>query len=434
MLNASQYLELYDSAKAQLGERVEERLRFLEQHDLDAAFTTTDYGVNVMRIPFAVDIAKSFGCNVPAVSAAPAVVVNDIFSVPPKLAERLPEGVKFMSLRRAVTEFPELIPNNIEGIDDGEARLNDLLWSDGAFLYVAPGTILSKPLQLVNIFSSPVDLMAIRRITVHIGQGSEAHLLLCDHTQDSENKYLSAELIRINIEQDAKFGLDLLEESSAKTTRRATINATIGQNGTFECTNATLSCGDTRTRINVNLNNQGACARVNGMVIADKEQRATYLTRVLHKAENTFSNQLFKYVADGNSQCEFNGKIVVDEKARFTEAYQTNRNLIASETAKMHTEPALEIYCDEVKCSHGATTGQLDPNALFYMRQRGIPEMQARKMLMEAFVGDVIDSVHIPGLRDRLHHLVERRFSGLGSDVASCADCDLQKQTTPNNA
>lgn len=92
----------------------------------------------------------------------------------------------------------------------------------------------------------------------------------------------------------------------------------------------------------------------------------------------------------------------------------------------MHAEPTLEIYCDEVKCSHGAATGQLDNNALFYMRQRGIPEQKARRMLMEAFVGDVINTVHIHSLRDRLRHLVERRFSGLGS---TCADCTLSTGT-----
>lgn len=430
MPDVSQYLDLYNQAKSYIGDRAEAYMRFAQMSLLDDVFEKTDYGINVQRIPFEVDVAKSFGCDVPSVSTAPAVIVNDIFSAPQRLEERLPKGVRFMSLRRAAEECPELIPHVVDGIDDGETRLNDLLWSDGVLLYVEAGVKLAKPLQLVNIFSSPIDLMAIRRMIIHIGEGAEAQLLVCDHTQDSIRKYLSAESVQIVLEDNSKFSLDIIEESSAKTTRRTTLNADIKANALLECTAATLSCGDSRIRILANLNGCGACARLNGLVIADKEQQASYSLCVKHNAAHTDSNQLFKFVADEQSNCSFTGKIVVGEDARFTEAYQTNRNLLVSDSAKMHSEPALEIYCDEVKCSHGATTGQLDQAALFYMQQRGIPEDLARRMLMEAFVGDVIDNVHIPGLRDRLHHLVERRFSGLGSDVASCADCDLQKVTT----
>lgn len=425
-VSAQQFIDLYESARALLGDRPEQLRRLAEMPELDEAFGPTDYGMNLQRLALPVDVGKSFGCDVPTVSAVPAAIVNDIFSAPARLEERLPEGVRFMSLRRAATECPDLIPPGMSGgFDDGETRLNDLLWADGVLLSVAPGVRLEKPLQLVNIFSSPVDLMAVRRMVIAMGEGSEARMLVCDHTQDSERRYFSAELIEATVGADARLGLDFVEEASARTVRRSTVNAALGRGATLECTAATLSCGDSRMRMRVDLNGEGACASVNGMVVADAGQKAGFITRVVHHAEHTSSSQLFKYVADGQSRCEFDGKIVVEETARFTEAYQTNRNLLSSPEARMHTQPALEIYCDEVKCSHGAATGQLDEAALFYMRQRGIPEAEARRMLMEAFVGDVIDTVHIPGLRDRLRHLVERRFSGLSSDVARCADCNL---------
>lgn len=421
--SAKQYLELYDSARELLGARDDARRRLSEAGDgLDDAFAPTDYGMNLRRLALEVDVARSYGCDVPAISAAPAAVVNDIFSAPARLNERLPEGVRFMSLRKAMEECPELVPDMTGGYNDAETRLNDLLWTDGVLLHIAPGVICEKPLQLVNIFSSPVDLMAVRRLVISLGRGSRARLLVCDHTQDSLRRYLSAELIKIKLDADAALGLDFIEESSAGTTRRSTLNATLAAGADLQCTTSTLCCGDTRMRLQVDIDGCGASASVNGMVIADNNQRAAISTRILHHAEHTTSNQLFKYVADGRSRCAFDGRIVVDEQARFTEAYQTNKNLLASAEATMHTKPTLEIYCDEVKCSHGAATGQLDNNALFYMRQRGIPEQQARRMLMEAFVGDVIDTVHIDSLRDRLRHLVERRFSGLGS---SCADCSL---------
>ena len=152
------------------------------------------------------------------------------------------------------------------------------------------------------------------------------------------------------------------------------------------------------------------------MVIASGKQVTDNASLINHGCPHCHSDQLFKYVIDDEAKCAFEGAIKVDYNAKFTEAYQSNRNLLASKGARMHTSPQLEIYCDEVKCSHGATTGQLDESALFYMRSRGIPEDEARTMLM-----DVLDTVKMDGLRDRLRHLVERRLSG---HKAVCADCD----------
>ena len=125
---------------------------------------------------------------------------------------------------------------------------------------------------------------------------------------------------------------------------------------------------------------------------------------------------------DDDSTGAFEGSILVAPGSILTEAYQSNRNILASPSARMHTRPQLEIYNDDVKCSHGATTGQLDDEALFYMRTRGIPEREARVMLMQAFMTDVIDTVAIEGLRDRLRHLVERRFAGADT---TCGDCPV---------
>lgn len=418
--SVKQYLDLYDSAATLAGCRPEERQRLAEAGELDNVFAPTDYGMNLQRIALPVDVSKSFGCDVPAVSAVPAAIVNDIFAAPERLKERLPQGVRFGSLRGCG------VNPTAGGYDDAETRLNDLLWTDGVILQLDDNAVCDKPLQLVNIFSAPLDLMAVRRLVIILGRNAKASLLVCDHTQDADHKYLSAELISVSLAEGASLTIDFMEESTARTTRRSTLNASLNAYSSLAVTCATLSCGDSRMRIHTDLNGRGAAVSVNGMVIADAEQRAAYDTRIFHHAENTASNQLFKFVADGESHCSFDGRIVVDETAKYTDAHQTNRNLLASPGATMHAEPTLEIYCDEVKCSHGAATGQLDRNALFYMRHRGIPEEQARRMLMEAFVGDVISTVHIPGLPDRLRHLVERRFAGIN---ASCADCSLTNQT-----
>ena len=129
---------------------------------------------------------------------------------------------------------------------------------------------------------------------------------------------------------------------------------------------------------------------------------------------------MFKYVLDDNATGAFEGSIEVCHGARFVEAYQSNRNILASSNARMHTKPQLLIYNDDVKCSHGATTGQLDSKALFYMQTRGIPLQQARRVLMQALMADVINTIELEPLRDRLRHMIERRFDGCQSGCREC--------------
>lgn len=417
----NQYQSLYEENRDALGNRDEELTAFTEKTDrLDSVFAPETYAVNLRRLKLPVDAARSFKCAVPTVSTTPALIVNDIFQ-PPK---RLPEGVTFMSLRAAAELCPELIPHSIRANDSSaEARLNDLLWTDGALIRIGRGVCLDRPLQLVNILSAPMDLLTCRRIIIVAEAGSQANILICDHTQDSERNYLVNEIIEVNIEEAASLTLDRVEELSPLTIKRSEMHVRLAADARFGSTSAMLSCGDTHSKIYADLCGTGCEARVNGMVIASGSQKPSFVTRISHHAEHTASNQIFKYIADDKSQCAFDGLITVKESARFTEAYQTCHNMLTSSTARMHAEPALEIYCDEVKCSHGATTGQLDNNALFYMRSRGIPEAEARRMLMEAFLADVIAAVGIANLRDRLRHLVERRFSLLGTGNDSCADC-----------
>ncbi len=236
---------------------------------------------------------------------------------------------------------------------------------------------------------------------ITLNRGERQHVLI-------ENP--STGQLIINLPEGAALALDVVEDSPSASVSLE-INASLGADATLELTFATLNVHDLRTRVNVDLNGTGASASVNGLVLATSDQQVGYETNVAHHAEHSSSNQLFKYVADGQSSCAFNGRIIVDQQARFTEAYQTNRNLLAASGARMHAEPTLEIYCDEVKCSHGAATGQLDENALFYMRQRGIPLETARRMLMNAFVSDVAARISDEKVRNNILERIESRFS-----------------------
>lgn len=421
---------LRESAFAALqGKRLpDKKTEGYERTSIDEMFAP-DYGVNIGRVDIPVDIAASFRCDVPNLSTLQAVVVNDSFHPSATLVDKLPEGMIFCSLAKAAVDHKELVEKyygSIAPLSKPSVALNSLLVQDGVFIYLPKGMKCERPLQIVNIFSSPVSVAAFRRMLIVMEEGAELQLLVCDHTQDNLNSYLNSEVVEIDLSQGSKLEACFIEESSATTSRFSQMFVKQHRDTTFTCNSTTLTCGKTRNEFAVDLTGEGCDTRLNGMVIGSGKMAVDNDSEIRHLMPRSRSNQLFKYVLDEESIGAFEGTIVVSEGAMFTEAYQSNRNILASTDARMHCKPQLEIYNDDVKCSHGASTGQLDNEALFYMRSRGIPQEEARTMLMQAFMVDVIDSVKITGLRERLHHLVDRRFAGTLGDCASCHSTDCK--------
>ena len=182
----------------------------------------------------------------------------------------------------------------------------------------------------------------------------------------------------------------------------------------------TLTNGTSRNNYHVVVDGEHAETQLLGMTIASGTQHVDTYTHIDHRAPRCHSNEMFKYVLSEQAIGAFAGKILVQPDCPRVEAYQGNRNICASDTARMYTKPQLEIYTDDVKCSHGTTIGQLDDEALFYMRTRGISLDEARNLLMQAFMADVIDAVRLDTLRDRLRYLTEKRFNGT---LANCGAC-----------
>ncbi len=387
-----------------------------------------DFGINLGRLPFKADVAEAFRCDVPNLSTLLGVVVNDSFHPSASLLNNLPDGVDFCSLRTAAEQHPELIQKHLGSLaplSNPTVALNTLLAQDGVFIRIRAGVKLDKPLQLVNIFNATFPLMGVRRILVIAEEESSASVLFCDHTQSQGLSFLSSAVTEVFAESNSQLSLYDVESSTAETSRHNDLF--IKQAGGSQITfgGFTLACGTTRNNINIDIAGSDCNTTIGGMAIAGDNQIIDNNTFISHNAPKSKSTQLFKYVLDNDARGAFEGRILVRQEACATEAYQANRNMLAADSARMHTEPQLEIYCDDVKCSHGATTGQLDADALFYMRTRGIPEQQARVMLMQAFMADVVDSVKMESLRQRLHMLVERRFNG---HPATCNDCHTQCQ------
>lgn len=446
MSSLTQYLNLYrDNSEAidrgsagALNDSRAEALKRLEAPDCSLptkadegyertsidAMMSPDFGVNVNRVNIPVDVAATFRCGVPHMTTLLGITVNDSFVSHPNVAERLPEGLTFMSLGRAAKEMPELVSHYYNKIADRSTSesLNTLLAQDGVFIHVARGVKVARPLQLVNIFSSPVPLLGIRRVLIVLEEDASLQLLTCDHTQTADISFMASQVVEVSLGRGASLDLCDIEESSKQTSRHSMMTVNQAARSRLNAATVTLTCGTTRNEVKIRLLGENAETFLAGMAIGDGTMHIDNDTRVDHLSPKCKSNQLYKYALDGESSGAFEGTIMVAEGAKNTEAYQSNRNVIASHGARMHTKPQLEIYNDDVRCSHGATTGQLDNAALFYMQTRGIPEQEARTMLMQAFMVDVIDTVSIDGMRDRLRHLVDNRFShNHGEDCGDCA-------------
>lgn len=394
-----------------------------EAIDLPAMFAP-DYGINVNRLNIEAQVAESFHCDVPNMSSALYYVAGD---VPHATATARPmPGVDVMSLREAATRCPRLLDKwlgQVADISQPLVALNTLLAQDGLLIHVGEGVTAPRPIQVVNIFNATAPMMSVRRVLLVAERGASVKLLSCDHTQRDDVDFLGLQVNEIVAMEDATVDIYDMEEASTLT-RRANVTFVRQAAGSNVLVDTiTLRGGTTRNELTVHIDGQHAETRLLGMAIADQRQTVDNRTLIAHHAPRCVSNEMYKYVLDDKATGGFEGRIRVDDACPRVEAYQGNRNLLASDTARMHTKPQLEIYTDDVRCSHGTTIGQLDDDALFYMRSRGIPLDTARTMLMQAFMADVIDGVRLDALRDRLRHLTDKRFAG---ELASCANCRLK--------
>ena len=397
-----------------------------EHTDL-SAMLATDYGINIARQQISVNPAASFRCDVPNMSTALFFLINDAWARTDNSFNKIPDGVVIGSLRKVAAERPELLADyygKVADMSNPMVALNTLLAQDGMVVYIPKGTVVEKPIQLVNIFSSDCPLMAFRRLLIIAEENSQAQLLICDHTQNQEQDFLSLQTIEIVAKAGAHFDLYDLEESSHRTKRISTLYVRQEQDSNVLVDGITLTNGQTRNEYYASLDGRNASLSLLGMGIEDDDRRIDTYSLISHNVSDCTSNELFKYVLDDNARGAFCGRIYVAPYATKTEAYQANRNIVVTDTAKMHSKPQLEIYNDDVKCSHGTAIGQLDPQQVFYMRARGLSEDAAKTLLKQAFMADVIDGVRLPALKDRLRMLVEKRFSGVDANCTTCgADC-----------
>ena len=386
-----------------------------------------NYGLNINRLDIPVNPYDAFRCDVPNLSTSLYFVVNDAFYKKSEPKALLPEGVIVDSLKNQAEKNPELIAKYYAKLaktdEDAITALNTMLAQDGLLVYVPKNVVVDRAIQVINILRSDVDMMVNRRVLIVVEEGAEAKLLFCDHAADDRN-FLATQVIEAYVGRNASLDLYCLEETHAKNVRVSNLYIDQQADSRLNHNVITLHNGVTRNRVDLSLSGEGAECVLNGCVIADKEQHVDNNTVIDHKVEHCTSSQLYKYVLDEKSTGAFAGRVLVRHGAQKTSSEMRNQNICATREARMFTQPMLEIYADDVKCSHGSTVGQLNDAAMFYMRQRGISEKEAKLLLEFAFVNEVIDTIKLEPLRDRLHHLVEKRFRG---ELSKCEGCKLCK-------
>lgn len=390
-----------------------------------------DYGVNLSRLQIPVDPYEAFRCDVPNLSTSLYFVVNDMFYHDDKPKGNLPEGVVIGSMRN----YPDLVGKYYAKLaktsDDAITALNTMLAQDGMLVYVPKNVKVDRAIQVINILKATPqsaqrqvpDLMVNRRVLIILEEGAEIKMLFCDHTADDRN-FLATQVIEAYVGDNASLDLYCMEETHHKNVRVSNVYIDQQANSRVNHNVITLHNGITRNKLDLTFSGEGAECQCYGCVIADKQQHVDNNTLITHKVPHCTSNELYKYVLDDKATGAFAGRVLVEHGAQKTTSQMTNQNLTATKEARMFTQPMLEIYADDVKCAHGSTVGQLNDAALFYMRQRGISLQEAKLLLQNAFINEVIDKMQLEPLRDRLHYLVEKRFRG---ELNKCEGCRLCK-------
>lgn len=447
MSSEKQYIDLYNQCKGMINKHAPQVLNDLRDKAFDdfcrlgfpskkverykytdmQKIFEPDYGLNLNRLEIPVNPYDVFKCDVPNLSTSLYFVVNDSFydKMLPKCS--LAEGVIVGSLSKVAGEHPELVAKYYGKIantgDDAVTALNTMLSQDGLMVYVPKNVKVEKAIQVINILRSDVDLMVNRRVLIVMEQGSEAKFLFCDHAADDRN-FLATQVIEAFVGENAKLDLYCLEETHYKNTRVSNVYIEQQANSVVNHNVITLHNGITRNRLDLVFKGEGAECFANGCVIGDKSQHIDNNTLIDHQVGHCTSHQLYKYVLGDEAVGAFAGRILVRKDAQKTSSNEINQNLCTTKKARMFTQPMLEIYADDVKCSHGSTVGQLNDAAMFYMRQRGISEKEAKLLLEFAFVNEVVDQIQLEPLKERLRYLVEKRFRG---ELNKCEGCKLCK-------
>ncbi|MCK9611907.1 MAG: Fe-S cluster assembly protein SufD [Bacteroidales bacterium] len=372
-----------------------------------------------------VDIDKIFRCEIHNFETLLFTQLNGWYVYKQKPLTEFPNGVIAGSLAAAFGAYPQLIEKYYGRAammeKNGLTSLNTAFAQDGIFIFIPDGVSIEKPLQIVNIVNTDEDLFMQPRNLIILGKNSKLTLVYCDDSTKYKKSFINA-CSEIFLDNNSELDYYKLQNKDSLSTVITTTFCLLEESARLHTNTLTLNGGVVRNETHAMLAGRGSEAKVYGLYLVDKEQHVDNQVYVDHIAPETTSYEKFKGIIDDNASAVFNGHIHVCRDAQKTEAYQSNKNILLTDTAHVRTKPFLEIYADDVKCSHGATVGQLDPEALFYLKSRGICERNARMLLMYAFAIEIAGKIKIELLRERIEDMISKRLKG---ELSICDQCVL---------
>jgi Fe-S cluster assembly protein SufD len=335
------------------------------------------------------------------------VLVNGRFSRDLSRLKGLPTGMRVMSLATAIEERADVVQRYLGQLaefgDRPFAALNTALAIDGAYIYVPDGVVLEQPLQMVFVAAgdggSPTMVNA--RALVVAGDRSQARIIE-NYIGAPGAVYFTNAVTEVVAGENAVVDHYKVQHESEEAYHVASMHVHAARSATFSSHSFSLGGKLVRNDVITVLDGEGAECTLNGLYLADGERLVDQHTTIDHAKPHCPSHEVYKGILGGKARAVFNGKIIVRPDAQKTDAKQTNRALLLSDNASINTKPQLEIFADDVKCTHGAAIGQLDEDALFYLRARGLTYSEARDMLIHAFAGDILDRVKVESLKQAL--------------------------------
>jgi Fe-S cluster assembly protein SufD len=387
---------------------------------------SSNYKLNVEPSKYEKSVSEIFRCEIHGFDAKVKSMLNGWYYCPDdSKLQTDKDGVVTGSMLSAQKAFPDLFEKHfgraVNFNKNGFAAICSALFRDGLFIYVPKNVEVKTTIQLIKMVNMPENPLLNSRNLIILEEGSKLSFMHCDDSVNHKSSLINT-VTEIIVGKNACLDLYKLQNINDETTL---INNTFIRQDRDSNSNVnvlTLNGGMIRNEIYVDLAGEGANADINGVYLMDKKQHIDNQVTLRHSMPNCTSNELFKGVLDNESRAVFNGYIYVAKDAQKTSAFQRNNNILISADAQIDTMPFLEIYADDVKCSHGATVGQLDEDAMFYMMQRGISKEDARLLLMYAFTSEVTSKLNIETLRVSIEDMIKKRLRG---ELSICEKCVL---------
>jgi Fe-S cluster assembly protein SufD len=351
------------------------------------------------------------------------VLVNGRFAPQLSTIGALAEGTQVSSLSEAIARNPKTVfahlGQHVLTEDHAFAAVNTARFDDGAFIQIPDSVALDRPV-VIHFVSTAQAEPSVSHPRILVVQGAGSELKLIEVYSGGASSSLTNAVTELVLDSSAVLEHYRICDEASGSNHLAVQHATLGRDSQLATRAFTLDGSLSRVEMSATLTESGADARLNGLSLVDGERHNDFHVTVKHAAPHCTSHQLFKSILDDSSRSVFSGRIVVDQHAQKTDAQQSSRSLLISEDARANSNPQLEIFADDVRCTHGSTIGQLDEEAVFYLRSRGIDLSSARNMLTHAFAGEVIAQVKLEELRDQLE---ERLSSWLAHRTRSAEVC-----------